>query len=236
MTSLQVMGWGTLAFESNSASSLLRETSLFFVRSASYLCRILLDTDNQMCAGDEINYTQRDSCRGDSGGPLIYDDGGIWRLVGLVSSGIGCADGFPGVYTKVVNYWDGDAPNLGWVANQVNGVAMNSPQFETVASMRVRSFEIPIVNSTAINNVTLGQAQWFQNTDGGVFTPIYDPCSNQMLLPGETCLIEVDYQPTNIKESSSLRVTMPVSNNTELTSRVSIFPLRLQLIPRLMTI
>jgi len=56
-------------------------------------------THNMICAGYFVS--NRDSCYGDSGGPLIVDN----ILVGIVSTGYGCAeDGFPGVYTKVQNY------------------------------------------------------------------------------------------------------------------------------------
>jgi len=56
-------------------------------------------TQNMICAGYFVS--NRDSCYGDSGGPLIVDN----TLVGIVSWGGDCAeDGFPGVYTKVQNY------------------------------------------------------------------------------------------------------------------------------------
>ena len=43
----------------------------------------------------------KDSCSGDSGGPIIAGTSGS-DLVGLVSWGIGCARAeFPGVYTRV---------------------------------------------------------------------------------------------------------------------------------------
>jgi hypothetical protein len=54
-----------------------------------------------ICAGE----AGRDSCQGDSGGPLVADadptSATDFRLVGIVSTGYGCAlDGFPGIYTR----------------------------------------------------------------------------------------------------------------------------------------
>lgn len=62
----------------------------------------------QMCAGGEKG---KDSCRGDSGGPLMvsYADEKNeinWYIVGVVSFGPSpCGmEGWPGVYTRVSNY------------------------------------------------------------------------------------------------------------------------------------
>lgn len=66
--------------------------------------------NSQICAGGEKG---KDSCRGDSGGPLMgthKDSRGqaYWYLAGLVSYGPSpCGmEGWPGVYTKVANYLD----------------------------------------------------------------------------------------------------------------------------------
>ncbi|XP_055903581.1 serine proteinase stubble [Eupeodes corollae] len=54
--------------------------------------------DSMLCAGQAA----RDSCSGDSGGPLMINEGGTWTQVGIVSWGIGCGKGqYPGVYTRV---------------------------------------------------------------------------------------------------------------------------------------
>lgn len=53
-----------------------------------------------LCAGQ----ADKDSCSGDSGGPLMVNDG-RWTQVGIVSWGIGCGKGqFPGVYTRVTHF------------------------------------------------------------------------------------------------------------------------------------
>ncbi|MEO9514516.1 MAG: serine protease [Paracoccaceae bacterium] len=76
-------------------------------------------TGNMLCAG--VSSGERDSCHGDSGGPLMMkrQDGG-WIQVGIVSWGkaplgaeIAC--GTPslyGVYTRVSNYFD-------WIGNTI---------------------------------------------------------------------------------------------------------------------
>lgn len=64
--------------------------------------------EGQICAGGQRG---KDSCRGDSGGPLMSvertnDGAGRWTAVGVVSFGPSpCGmQGWPGVYTKVVDY------------------------------------------------------------------------------------------------------------------------------------
>ncbi|KFB46644.1 AGAP009844-PA-like protein [Anopheles sinensis] len=66
-------------------------------------------TEKQLCVGG-LNGT--DSCRGDSGGPLMREVSDIWYLIGVVSFGArvcGTKD-LPGVYTNVEKYLD-------WIEN-----------------------------------------------------------------------------------------------------------------------
>ncbi|XP_077283142.1 ovochymase-like [Arctopsyche grandis] len=59
-------------------------------------------TENQICAGGEF---AKDTCSGDSGGPLMIQNGNRWYSIGVVSFGNGCGrDGWPGVYSAVDKY------------------------------------------------------------------------------------------------------------------------------------
>jgi len=61
-------------------------------------------TEQMLCAGS----AGKDSCSGDSGGPLmVKDSAGAWKLAALVSWGDGCATtGLYGVYTRVAQFAD----------------------------------------------------------------------------------------------------------------------------------
>ncbi|KAG7201683.1 hypothetical protein KM043_004411 [Ampulex compressa] len=68
----------------------------------------------QMCAGHEEG--GRDSCWADSGGPLMVGShpGGTSMVVGVVSSGVGCArPRLPGIYTRVSEY-------VPWITQQAS--------------------------------------------------------------------------------------------------------------------
>jgi len=57
-------------------------------------------SDEMLCAGSQ----GKDTCNGDSGGPLTVEMSGQHTLVGVTSWGKGCAaDGFYGVYAEVAN-------------------------------------------------------------------------------------------------------------------------------------
>lgn len=63
-------------------------------------------SDSQYCAYDPDG--EKDSCQGDSGGPLqiVLPKTETAKVVGIVSFGMGCGIGLPGVYTRVASYVD----------------------------------------------------------------------------------------------------------------------------------
>ncbi|XP_018563887.1 melanization protease 1 [Anoplophora glabripennis] len=79
--------------------------------------------DTQICAG---GVSGKDSCVGDSGGPLMMaDDNETWYVAGVVSFGMSrCAmEGFPGIYTNIT-------PFLPWIKSEIeqNLLSLNVTQ------------------------------------------------------------------------------------------------------------
>lgn len=104
-TSFIVAGWGEREFITS--NNILSKTELRFYNYAEckniYAAHKKYFNEKVICAGGEIG---KDSCYGDSGGPLIRKLGNTWVLEGIVSDGIGGACGTlnPGVYTNVIKF------------------------------------------------------------------------------------------------------------------------------------
>ena len=64
----------------------------------------MMNIHNEMlCAGWRNG--ERDACHGDSGGPAMAKIKGRWYVLGVVSTGIGCARPLlPGLYSRVSSY------------------------------------------------------------------------------------------------------------------------------------
>lgn len=96
-----VAGWGTLSEGGSQPASLMKVDVKVW---ANERCRRSYGssapggiTKHMLCASD----TNKDSCSGDSGGPLFICRGTCTQI-GIVSWGIGCAKAqYPGVYTRV---------------------------------------------------------------------------------------------------------------------------------------
>jgi len=102
-TSTTVSGWGLTSEGGSTLPASLRYVSVPVVSRAT--CRSEYGTsaitDNMFCAAA----TGKDSCNGDSGGPIIITSTGV--LAGTVSWGQGCAEaGYAGVYERIGNYVD----------------------------------------------------------------------------------------------------------------------------------
>jgi hypothetical protein len=115
-----ITGWGATA-QNGGGSDALLEVSVPIVSNATCNAPTAYDgeiTANMLCAG--LAEGGKDSCYGDSGGPLIVPDGGGgWLQAGIVSWGYGCAQpNAYGVYTRLSNY-------KSWIA----GLITETPTF-----------------------------------------------------------------------------------------------------------
>ena len=106
-TTLTVSGWG----QSNDSSPFRPEKLMAVdvpVVERSYCNKRLFNlvTENMFCAGFKLGL--KDSCTGDSGGPIIsIDKDDIATIRGIVSWGAGCGlPDSPGVYTRVGMFVD----------------------------------------------------------------------------------------------------------------------------------
>jgi len=96
-----VAGWGTLSEGGSQPSNLMKVEVNVWTNDR---CKKSYGssapggiTSHMLCASDY----KRDSCSGDSGGPLFHCKGQC-EQIGIVSWGIGCAKAkYPGVYTRV---------------------------------------------------------------------------------------------------------------------------------------
>ncbi|ESN95800.1 hypothetical protein HELRODRAFT_185960 [Helobdella robusta] len=107
-----VSGWGLLKPGSLEGADALRYTTLNTTTNelctkmhSGYIGNKPAVTVDMICATDNMNDTKTSTCQMDSGGPLVKKEkDGIFRLVGVVSWSLGCAQKYPGVYARVTHF------------------------------------------------------------------------------------------------------------------------------------
>ncbi|XP_060870727.1 venom protease-like [Metopolophium dirhodum] len=110
---LTIAGWGSTML--NPSSGALITVELSAVDNAECIQkfnRFRVDIyDTQLCAEQK----ERDGCKADSGGPLMWSNGFQYYLVGVMSFKHKNCDvsGYPGVYSKVTSF-------LEWIAENMN--------------------------------------------------------------------------------------------------------------------
>ncbi|KAJ6645690.1 Chymotrypsin-2 [Pseudolycoriella hygida] len=108
-TDLELTGWGRLSANGDDPTKLQLITLKTYPLKE---CKKRWSGQEILTARQICTFTKsgEGSCKGDSGGPLVLRQGSNVQLVGIVSFGMPCADGYPDVYTKVSHY-------LNWIAN-----------------------------------------------------------------------------------------------------------------------
>ncbi|XP_050545031.1 trypsin-2-like isoform X2 [Daktulosphaira vitifoliae] len=104
-----VCGWGQTAFDEEISNVLLEVAVPVWDHEECVLAFSQPIFRTNICAAEYEG--GKDSCLGDSGGPLLMQrSDGRWTNIGVVSWGINCAQpGFPGVYAKTTSF-------LKWIA------------------------------------------------------------------------------------------------------------------------
>ncbi|EDW73948.1 uncharacterized protein Dwil_GK21642 [Drosophila willistoni] len=94
---MRVSGWGITRYGNSSPSNQLRTVQLKLIKKKT--CQSLYKYKDVLYASTFCATAQgKDSCSGDSGGGVIYNN----QLCGVVSWGEGCANPkYPGVYTSI---------------------------------------------------------------------------------------------------------------------------------------
>lgn len=130
-TQSSVAGWGNMSTSDHVYPYNLREalTPILDFNQCYNNYSIAGDeiTNNMLCAGYFVS--TRDSCDGDSGGPLMVDN----TIIGIVSWGYDCAaDNYPGIYTKVQNY-------ATWISKYVSKV-LKAPKLAPIIMGDITTF------------------------------------------------------------------------------------------------
>ncbi|XP_075986219.1 phenoloxidase-activating enzyme-like isoform X2 [Anticarsia gemmatalis] len=110
---MSVAGWGVVSVVQNSSPIKLHVQLPFVTQEKcqrAYGSSVTL-WKGQLCAGGEKD---KDTCKGDSGGPLMYQNGRTYEVIGVVSFGpIPCgSENVPGVYTNVYEY-------ISWIRSNI---------------------------------------------------------------------------------------------------------------------
>ena len=102
--SLVAIGWGSETRFRPKTSAMLRQVTIEAISNEDEICvNATYDNLVQFCAGTRNG--GKDTCSGDSGGPLMMYRDGRWYLMGITSFGSQCGDSNrPGVYTRVSYY------------------------------------------------------------------------------------------------------------------------------------
>jgi len=112
---ITVAGWGVVNTATDTTAKLLRKVSVPVHSDAQ--CKKWVGAPfaakTTWCAG--LAKGGKDACQGDSGGPAFRQEGGKFKVYGIVSYGAGCGQpNSPGVYASVAAY-------RSWIFGVMNG-------------------------------------------------------------------------------------------------------------------
>jgi secreted trypsin-like serine protease len=135
-----------------------------------------------VCAGNGTSANpESDTCRGDSGGPLMVHDGTAFALIGATSWGEEeCGEG-PGVYARI-----GSDPLNDWVAARMTSGPPDNDAFATPFELRSSDSEFGHFNGDATKEApdepvhagnSGGKSLWYSWTSGSTGQATIDACT-----------------------------------------------------------
>ncbi|CAF1507269.1 unnamed protein product [Adineta ricciae] len=139
-SSLVAIGWGSTTTPDGDTSNVLRQVTVQAIDSRERKCNNSINNPTlQFCAA--VSNGGKDTCLGDSGGPIMYfsEMHQRWMIAGITSYGRGCAVSiYGGVYTRISMYID-------WIKSITETYQIITID-ENSAAMSMRSNKVVVVS------------------------------------------------------------------------------------------
>ncbi|XP_047478379.1 mucin-5AC-like isoform X2 [Penaeus chinensis] len=205
-------GWGYLSYDTMETPEILQEVMLDLITTEDCKTMETLPSDTSVICALTTN---KDTCSGDSGGPLFTQlCDGRWAQLGIVSYGFECArPSKPGVYTKVSAYFDWIETNSGESSSATpTGDSTESSSATPTGDSTELSSATPTGDSTEANSATPTR----NSTESSSATPTGDSTESSFATPTRVSTESSFATPTgDLTESSS---ATPTGNSTETSS------------------
>lgn len=193
---MSVAGWGTTTPSGSSVyPSVLQKVDVNLQdQSTCYMAMSGLNpsgisfnpNSTNFCAGTANN---EDSCRGDSGGPIIVADTGV--QLGIVSwgSAVCATSGTYGVYTNISHFTN-------WITQKTNGFSYE--QYVDEKQIPLATFTRTFTyNNFGNNQMTYSGVRIINNPydPSHLVSVVANSCESQTLNPNESCEITFQFSP-----------------------------------------
>ena len=162
-----------------------------------------------ICAGLEEG--GKDSCQGDSGSPLVIEQGSGWQQIGIASWGYGCAaPGYPGVYTRLALY-------DGWIESVSNSLYFPDRLEFKDTLVATSSSKTVVIENNSTENAQL------TFTASGADTFSYDASDCLYIDRNDNCELLVSYRPFDTNPSQkTIRISSNVINSIQTLSLIGL--------------